>query len=820
MSYINGHYYFNEGNNMEDYGSYIIGNDNSYAEKKYKSEYKIYKPIFGVPKSINTKELEDIIFEKSESLYTFNIKDSNRNYPFKFFNLLQIPETKLVSLVSKDVSKITDRVSIKIYQYNFSRKNKRISTLLITTKNKVYSVYIIYNDGQLIPVDNINMLNESYIEEDIINEGLFKKRVKVTFTSQDRNNIVKKINTFLKQNIKKYDKKLNIEYNDQPLVQEFLKGEEDTYTILITNFNYNSNKDLVDEVYKIKNDIISYVSDNRVDIDVNGHFGDYSIDLMIKDYIEESYSHYDEIINEKIETNILDKTLQKTMTLYHGSIFDLKTIKPTSINMGTKLSSTRISSFWTRDYNTASIWAIITLMKSKLPNIPYVYSSEKKTIYILFSRVNKENNITTVDLFIEKISKCPIYVYTAKDIPTKYIGKGQYDIGEYTVDIDIRPDKKEKLTRKQILSKVKFAEISVFNSLRNKYGNDIIGKGSNSVLGKFIYKNPDDVSSKRISMYDKTFDQYYSGKGKHKFYVIDKETRIGVLVPDLKSLKESYINTLASIAKDYGITKSGNLRDEIVSEYTNKIESLNTIDESVISRSIELLPIYTINESTNMNGYAVDLSSLKYVVESNEDMTLEEAMQEIRDINYIDDTIPMYCVLPEDINEKMSLESFIDLNDILIKNDTTPIAIREYSEYEFINEAILIKNMKEPQLKKELTESERRLKLFKEKKEKFDKLSDNEKKKYCRSTALKNDLIAFGVTAAGVAAATALGATNPATIGAVGSYLTYNNLSDDGENTYYSPKKYDRFLNNQIHIYEDRIKEINKRLKELEKGNK
>ena len=138
-------------------------------------------------------------------------------------------------------------------------------------------------------------------------------------------------------------------------------------------------------------------------------------------------------------------------------------------------------------------------------------------------------------------------------------------------------------------------------------------------------------------------------------------------MPSKEDNKMNTINNIANIARQYGITESGNLRDDIVSKYTDIIESLNTVDESVINHDISLLPVYKINKfelDTNIKeGYAIDLDSLKYVVESKQ-ITLEEAVQEIRDVNYIGDTYPMYCVLPENINENMSLESFIDFNDL------------------------------------------------------------------------------------------------------------------------------------------------------------
>lgn len=63
--------------------------------------------------------------------------------------------------------------------------------------------------------------------------------------------------------------------------------------------------------------------------------------------------------NEKIDTNILDRTLKKTMTLYHGTDKELTVISPTSINVGNRLSPIhRKSSFWTKDFDYAVVWAL------------------------------------------------------------------------------------------------------------------------------------------------------------------------------------------------------------------------------------------------------------------------------------------------------------------------------------------------------------------------------------------------------------------------------------------------------------------------------
>lgn len=120
---------------------------------------------------------------------------------------------------------------------------------------------------------------------------------------------------------------------------------------------------------------------------------------------------------------------------------------------------------------------------------------------------------------------------------------------------------------------------------------------------------------------------------------------------------------------------------KINARYFNDIVDNNEYREYIAGRHKKSEQIQWIinvyNESSNIEeGYAIDLSSLKYVVES-EECTLEDAVQKIRDVNYIGDTYPMYCILPEDINENMSLESFITLNHSLTESGIIPAVINE-----------------------------------------------------------------------------------------------------------------------------------------------
>lgn len=138
------------------------------------------------------------------------------------------------------------------------------------------------------------------------------------------------------------------------------------------------------------------------------------------------------------------------------------------------------------------------------------------------------------------------------------------------------------------------------------------------------------------------------------------------------------INKLVSLSESYNIKNSDRLRNDIVSEYTETVNSLDSIDESVIVKDIRVLPIYKINEKKKAmkESYAVDLDSLKYVVQ-NEHCSLEEASNLLKRINNIDEDCSLYCVLPKNINENMSIESFINLNNILNEAGIIPTVVNE-----------------------------------------------------------------------------------------------------------------------------------------------
>lgn len=148
-----------------------------------------------------------------------------------------------------------------------------------------------------------------------------------------------------------------------------------------------------------------------------------------------------------------------------------------------------------------------------------------------------------------------------------------------------------------------------------------------------------------------------------------KHTKIPVI--DIFNILKSIGNPwYCKINSTKGYVSIDDVSESKYNSIKNKIKQKNTYYNK---------KLYIFNPSIVKNiqeGYAIDLDSLKYVVES-ENTTLEEAVQKIRDVNYIDDISPMYCVLPDNINETISLESFITLYNSLTESRIIPVRCKE-----------------------------------------------------------------------------------------------------------------------------------------------
>ena len=139
------------------------------------------------------------------------------------------------------------------------------------------------------------------------------------------------------------------------------------------------------------------------------------------------------LLNETMETFLVNPLLPKQVKLYHGSSKKLDIIYPISLNIGTRLSTSRMSSFWTIDINLAKLFAIHQVISEKFGNnsctLKPLVNDDK--IWII---KEKEGEILSL------LKKTKYYIYD-KIIDKKYISRGHNAaIEEYTLDIKIKPD--------------------------------------------------------------------------------------------------------------------------------------------------------------------------------------------------------------------------------------------------------------------------------------------------------------------------------------------------------------------------------------------
>ena len=244
---------------------------------------------------------------------------------------------------------------------------------------------------------------------------------------------------------------------------------------------------------------------------------------------------YDEIYMEKLETNILDRTIKKKMTLYHGSIKNLSTIKPTSINMGTRLSKMRLSSFWAKEKETCIVWAITTLFyKVKLPYLASIKDNRIYTIDQAYSHDSNPKVFKHVSEWLKKeYNEFPIYIYTLKDVPVKKIGRGQVNVGEYTLDEEVKPTSKEKLSWNDVTKYIEYIPKDKFIE-KSKERSELLGRRGKdaSFTEKLLYRDGEKTLKKRMDTYHKAFDQYDNHIGNHQ--------KLGdVFITDLDSVKKN-----------------------------------------------------------------------------------------------------------------------------------------------------------------------------------------------------------------------------------------------------------------------------------------
>lgn len=204
------------------------------------------------------------------------------------------------------------------------------------------------------------------------------------------------------------------------------------------------------------------------------------------------------------------------------------------------------------------------------------------------------------------------------------------------------------------------------------------------------------------------------------------------------------INVLAESAKTCSMQ---NLIDEekIMNRFNDTINSLDTISEEVIHSDASVIPVVNINENAD-DIYAVSLESLIEVANAY-DISISESVDIIKETNNIDSHV--CCVLPENINEQITVQEFCDFVNYLNENGIYAGWSSELSSDEFITEAgkisalidklkDKIKNMNIDATNKNIADIEKKNKILEEELTKVKKMSKEEGDKYAKKQSTKN----------------------------------------------------------------------------------
>ena len=156
----------------QDAIKYLTNGSEYYLEKEYERIYKPYHykvPLVGFPTNNRTEYLEVVDAAKiaASSYYKFKIEDANREYPFKFFNVLDIPKEQYMKLINGNVP-INKRFNANLYHINIIYENKKISVILLAVPGTIYSMYLLLPNNVLYKFnyEGIMYQEAAYCRED------------------------------------------------------------------------------------------------------------------------------------------------------------------------------------------------------------------------------------------------------------------------------------------------------------------------------------------------------------------------------------------------------------------------------------------------------------------------------------------------------------------------------------------------------------------------------------------------------------------------------------------------------------------------------
>lgn len=218
------------------------------------------------------------------------------------------------------------------------------------------------------------------------------------------------------------------------------------------------------------------------------------------------------IADEKFDLSVLDGFGDGNMILYHASPLKLDEVKPTSWNMGNRLSPRkRKSSFWTKNMEYSILWSLDWVIL-RVEGIPYIHDIEKYKFYVpdisLYENIGGgvKKKIPIIKFIEKELKENPVYIYKVS-VPRAIVSKGQFNIEEYTIDVPIKPEKTYIVTPEIAMPHVQVLDTDTFSRLeKTKIGDT--RKRNPSLKERLIYRNPERVIRQRTRKYQREFRSY------------------------------------------------------------------------------------------------------------------------------------------------------------------------------------------------------------------------------------------------------------------------------------------------------------------------
>lgn len=367
------------------------------------------------------------------------------------------------------------------------------------------------------------------------------------------------------------------------------------------------------------------------------------IDLIVYD-IEAKYEDRNQIINLIDKQLIPDVNYELNKVGYSVEITDINGSE-VIIDLVKGATINESYNFKTEGISMNTINKLVSLSESY-----NIKNSDRLRNDIVSEYTETINSLDSIDesVIVKDIRTLPVYKINEEEDFNDFLHKNYIKESEWK-------------------SKYRNKFITVYKNIISKLKNYDKQLPNDQIIN-YPDKDPEDWPSKEIIKY---MDNYKGGPNDRKSGICTKSLVVCEYNESKMPLfkKKTILNQLEKI-----------IRDCIPNDLQNRNEKMYFIIRHAPGRFLLIANSIIMNES-----YAVDLDSLKYVVQ-NEQCSLEEASNLLKRINNIDEDYSLYCVLPKNINENMSIESFINLNNMLNEAGIESVCIKDYNINEFINE--------------------------------------------------------------------------------------------------------------------------------------